>query len=243
MRDVLLVEVIPIIVALVAWGFMLRLARRVDVERRPSRASAADPAPAFDVAVVTASPPVGHKAAQIVAGADRAWFAGISHQVYGVDDAATCRLNDCEPPSADCSCGFYAFADVGDAVDVGARLSRHPVRSHALLQVELSGNVLAFERGFRGARQRVLRVDVDRACHRCARKGVERVAVGLGADRRDRRRQLFCDVRPRAFSSLPVGSAPVRPLCGPHLARASRRLTPGDLAGLLGTEVGWRADG
>jgi hypothetical protein len=237
------IEAVPIGVAFVVWAFTMWLAAGVEVERPARAAPDADTTPdvaATDV-VVTTSRPAGHKVAQIIATDDRAWFAGISHQVYGVDADAACRRVDCAPPSADCTCGFYAYADRSDAVDLGTRLSRHPVRYHALLQVEMTGDVLTFERGFRGAHQQVLQVEIDPWCHRCAYRGRRRHAEALGADSRDRRRQLWCDARPRAFASLPAGSAPVRPLCARHLAGASRVVWPVDLAGLLGTEVRWRA--
>jgi hypothetical protein len=236
-------EAVPLVAAFATWAFTMRLAAGVELERpdRDARdtGSAADRA-AADV-VVTTSPPLGHKVAQIIATGDRAWFAGVSHQVYGVEADATCRRAACSPPAAACTCGFYAYADEADAVDLGTRLSRHPVRYHALLEVELTGDVLTFDRGFRGARQRVLRVEVDPWCHRCAHRGRRRHAEALGADSRDRRRQLWCDARPRALASLPAGSAPIRPLCDRHLAGASRVLRPVDVAGLLGTEVRWRA--
>lgn len=233
------IEWVPLVVALLGWGVGVRLASRVEVDRSPPGATEAV---TFDDVVVTTEAPVGYKAAQVVAGAHDAWFAGISHQVYGVDDAATCHRRGCQPPATDCRCGFYAFTDEIDAVEIAQRLSGHPVRAHAVLQVEMSGEVLAFERGVRGAHQRVLRVEFARRCHRCAGRGRQRPAVGLGADRRDRGRQLWCDLRPRVLASLPGGSAPVRPLCADHLDRASRRLAPADLAGLLGTEVRWRPE-
>lgn len=233
------IEAVPLVAGLVMWVFTMLLAAGVDLER-PSRRMAALP-DVFDAPVVTAAPPVGYKAAQIIAGTDSAWFAGMSHQVYGVAATATCRRDSCTPPAADCGCGFYAFSDEDEAVRLATRLSGHPVRFHGLLQVEMSGEVLGFERGIRGARQRVLRVEIAPWCHRCARSGRRQRAAALSADRRDRRHQLWCDARPRAFASLPPGSAPVRPVCARHVARSSRALQPVDVAGLLGTEVRWRA--
>lgn len=232
------VEAVPLVVAVLVWAFTLRLAARVEVEPPAPPPPAGDP---FDALVVTTVVPRGYKAAQIIAGADRAWFAGIAHQVYGVDDPAVCARNGCAPPEPACACGFYAFTERIDALSMAARLSRHPVRAHALLQVEMSGDVLAFDHGVRGARQRVLGVELTRECHRCARRGRIRRAAGIGADRADRYRQLWTDLRRRALVSLPPGSAPVRPLCAEHLARASRTLTTAELGGLLGTEVRWRA--
>jgi hypothetical protein len=237
------IEAVPLVVAFAMWAFTMRLAAGVEVGRPTRDAAGADVLRVehSTAPVVTADPPTGYKVAQVIVTSDRAWFAGISHQVYGVDADATCRRDRCAPPTVECTCGFYAYADRSDAVDLGTRLSSHPVRSHALLQVEMTGEVLTFDRGYRGAHQRVLQVTIDPWCHRCARRGRRRHAEALGADSRDRRRQLWCDARPRAFASLPPGCAPVRPLCSTHLAAATRVMQPVDLAGLLGTEVRWQA--
>lgn len=232
------VEVIPLVVGFVMWAVTLRLALRVDLD-------AAAPAPAdaeaFDAIVLTTDRPIGYKAAQVIVHGQQAWFAAILHQVYSAAEDARCDArDDCVAPDPECTCGFYAFSAQSDAAKLAARLSRHPVRCHALLQVEMSGAVLAFERGLRAAHQRVLRVEYERWCHRCGRQGKLRSAETLGADGRDRIRQLWSDVRPRSFASLPRGSAPVRPLCTDHAAMASRTMQPVDLAGMLGTEVRWK---
>lgn len=183
----------------------------------------------------------GYKLAQmIIAEDDTAWFAGITSLRYGVDTLAKCRRHSCRPPGLDCRCGFYAFRDRSRALQVlGSLGSRHPARSYVLLTVDLDGAVLEYESGFRAQRQRVLRVEIPDACMRCLRGGTVTSAATFMAHPQFRGEQLLYERTLLARMALPVGSAPMRPLCEDHLPESSdsRRLDLAALRRLLTTEV------
>lgn len=205
------------------------------VQRRSRRSlwSAHLPAPSPD-------PLRGYKIAQLIVGPhDDAWLAGVTSLRYGVDELAKCRRRGCRPPGLDCRCGFYAFRDRAHAVDLLGQLgSRHPARSYVLLTADLDGDVLEYELGFRAQRQRVLRIEVAGACSRCLRDGDLRPAVAFLAHPHFRGEQLLYERTLSARMALPLGSAPVRPVCADHIPHgAARRFTLLSLRGLTGTEV------
>lgn len=183
----------------------------------------------------------GYKIAQlIIAEDDTAWFAGVTSLRYGVDTLAKCRRRSCQPPGLDCRCGFYAFRDRSQALQVlGSLGSRHPARSYVLLTVDLDGAVLEYESGFRAQRQRVLRVEIPDACMRCLRDGTVTSAATFMAHPQFRGEQLLYERTLLSRMALPVGSAPMRPLCVDHLPESSdsRRLDLAALRRLLTTEV------
>lgn len=182
----------------------------------------------------------GHKVAQLIVGDDGAWLAGVTSLRYGVDGLAHCRRRDCRPPGLDCRCGFYAFRDRRDAVALLRRLtSQHPARSYALLTVDLDGEVLEYEQGYRAQRQRVLAVEVAGGCVRGARSATPHPASGWVAHPSFRGEQLLYERTLMARTALPVGSAPVRSLCDAHtpVGAGDRRLDLVGLRGLLGTDV------
>lgn len=183
----------------------------------------------------------GYKVAQLIVGAgDTAWLAGVASLRYGVDTLAQCRRGSCRPPGLDCRCGFYAFRDRDRAIDLLGRLdSRHPARTYVLLTVDLDGAVLEYEAGFRAQRQRVLRIEIPNACMRCLRTGAVVQAATFMAHPQFRGEQLLYERTLVARISLPVGSAPVRPLCAAHVPPHAdgQRLDLGDLRRLLATEV------
>lgn len=183
----------------------------------------------------------GYKVAQlIVSTGGTAWLAGITSLRYGVDTIAACRRRTCEPPGLDCRCGFYAFRERREALELlGSLGSRHPARSYVLLTVDLDGNVLEYESGFRAQRQRVLRIEIPAACMRCLRGGVITPPVTYMAHPQFRGEQLLYERTLLARMALPVGSAPVRPLCENHVPNGSNdhRMHLDDLRRLMATEV------
>lgn len=93
------------------------------------------------------------------------FFDGFGTQ-YGVEAVARCnkhfvtgwRSSHAEPaPYEGCECGFYAYNDrrlIGEHVQPGC----------GLLEVEMYGKVLRFEKGYRAEKQRVLSVTVRPEC-------------------------------------------------------------------------------
>lgn len=182
----------------------------------------------------------GYKIAQLIVGtSDDAWLAGVTSLSYGVDELARCRRRGCRPPGMDCRCGFYAFRDRDRAVELLGQLgARHPARSYVLLTVDLDGDVLEYELGYRAQRQRVLRIEIPDVCSRCLRDGYLRPATAFLSHPHFRGEQLLYERTLAARIALPLGSAPVRPVCTSHLPEGpARRFTLLELRGLLGTEV------
>lgn len=166
---------------------------------------------------------------------------------YEVEGVATC-IRGCQAPAEGCDCGFYAVRPGSEdqvfEPDGGMRRRPTSVR----LEVELSGDVLEFEHGYRAARQRVLRVIVPRRCALCARFDDERDAVALlptVAFANDRDVPLDTTVHLGDRDPWPV----LEPACGLHRPADAGMAPIGlvELAGLLGTDVTWepgpRADG
>jgi len=183
----------------------------------------------------------GYKVAQLIVSTnDTAWLAGVTSLRYGIDTLAQCRRRTCEPPGLDCRCGFYAFRDRAQALELLGQLGvRHPARSYVLLSVDLDGTVLEYEAGFRAERQRVLRIEIPDACMRCLRAGVVTPAVTFMALPQFRGEQLLYERTLLARTALPLGSAPLRALCEAHVPAPAdaQRMDLGALRGLLGTEV------
>lgn len=180
----------------------------------------------------------GYKVAQLVVGDDHAWLAAVMGARYDVDDHARCLRRDCAPPGLSCFCGFYAFRDRDRALELIDRLgSIHPSRSYVLLTADLDGEVLEYEHGFRAQRQRIVRIEVGDRCRPCAREGLSTAACSV-THPRFRSEQLFAQQDLVSRSALPMGSAPVRPLCAQHTPTTlARRHTLLELRGLIGTEV------
>lgn len=192
-------------------------------------------------------PEVAYKTAQVLVARDRdvALLSGVTEgRSYDADADARCRRPNCEPPGLDCVCGFYAFKSYDEAARMlGRTIGYYGVRPTALLTVELEGEVLEYERGFRAQHQRVLSVSFTLGCDLCERFQVQRDAVCLAAS------TTFV---PRRFTGLgsptvaiPEGYMPVRPVCAEHIPddSAARILDPRQLAGMLGTEVRWLTPG
>lgn len=181
----------------------------------------------------------GHKIAQLIVGPeDDVWLAGVTSLRYGVDELARCRRRSCRPPGLDCRCGFYAFRDRARAIELFAQLTvRHPARSYVLLTVDLDGEVLEYELGFRAQRQRVLRIEVPGVCIRCLREGRRTPAEALVAHPHFRGEQLLYERTLLARLALPMGSAPIRPACSDHTPADAREFPLDRLRSLTATEV------
>lgn len=158
---------------------------------------------------------------------------------YRAEGEATCARG-CRAPGEGCDCGFYAVRpgcedEVFDTVE-GIRRRTTSVR----LEVELSGDVLEFDLGYRAARQRVLEVVIPARCAPCSRFGdprravalLPKVGVGDGPDA-----PLGALGRFGARDSWPV----LEPVCELHRPAPDEFAPLGllELAGLLGTEVTW----
>jgi hypothetical protein len=171
-------------------------------------------------------------------------------------------------PELGCTYGFHAFNAADAAVDL---LAERPPASRlfgaALLEVDLAGTVIEFDRGFRAGRQRVLGVQVPRWCVPCAADGrarrAERMAGYAGARLESGLRsevprvpsayRLAVAVHHASLLERLAGRAALRPVCDEHTppddGAASADsvevvvLGLAELAGRLATEVRWLADG
>jgi hypothetical protein len=188
---------------------------------------------------VTDAPFRGYKLAQLVVNDSRAWLVGVLSVRYGVDEHASCLRRGCSPPGLDCRCGFYAYADRARAVDLLDVLSRtHPHEHYVLLTVDLDGDVLEYEHGFRAERQRVVRIEIADQCVGCRDSQRPAPVVALVTHPQFRVEQLRGQRDLVAHSGMPSGSSPLRPLCAQHLPS-----TPGtahtltSLRSLAGTEI------
>jgi hypothetical protein len=231
--------------------------------------------------------PRGYKVAKLVAvaDADRAGFLGLTlGGLYDADAPAVCevlagsvpprrrwgrraRPPDHTAPDLGCTCGFYAYQLREPATELLA--GRPPVSrllGTALLEVDLAGTVIEFQRGFRAGRQRVLGVQVPRWCVPCAANGEARRAERLGGLDGDALDAAMRAEVPRLppGSRVPVavhyagllarlaGRAALRPVCDHHARSGSPPAWAGPaptvtvelatLAGWLGTETRWLDD-
>jgi hypothetical protein len=229
--------------------------------------------------------PQGYKVAKLVAdpSSGAGSFLGLTvGGLYHEDTAASCEVltgwlppprrwgRRRKPPPHDvpdlgCTCGFYAFHDPAEAV---ALLSERPPVSRlfglVLLEVDLAGTVIEFDRGFRASHQRVLGVQVPPWCVPCATIGraepARRLAGLAGPSLADELQaelpryppayRLALTVHHRALLERLAGRAPLRAVCDEHTPRATDEgegspplvLEVADLAARLGTEVRWLDD-
>jgi hypothetical protein len=231
----------------------------------------------------SADRPTGAKVARIIAAPEgpQGSFLGLTvGGRYGSEGTATCEILDGtlppprrwgrrRPPAAhrvpdlDCSCGFYAFKDRGRALDL---LTDRPPVSRLfgtfLLEVDLAGTVVEFDRGFRAGQQRVLGVTVPPWCVACAADGEAVRATALAglagrslaaALQRELPRlpaayRLALSVHHSALLDRLAGDAALRPVCDPHVEADDPEagwvgetvaLELPELAARLGTEVRW----
>ncbi len=157
---------------------------------------------------------------------------------YKAEDHARCAIRGCAAPGIDCECGFYAFKDRAEAIDLlRATVACNGLRDKALLTVDLEGSVLEYERGYRGERQRVLSVQLERDCARCRDEGIGRRATCIAAAREFRIAPFLRYIAPVANTT--AGKLPIKPVCERHVPPHAIVLGLPELAGLLGTEVTW----
>ena len=172
---------------------------------------------------------------------DRVVFhALVFPRAYGVEAQATCALGRLHRmagvehgpvPRKDCTCGFYAWKPSharrarpersipGRRLTAGEARKRsdQSVRSMCVLDVELLGKVMVFERGYRAQRQRVMSVSMGWEC-------------------------VMCGGRARGFTAgtFIVGrrnATTIHPTCG---CQMPVRWSISDIANMAGTEVKWR---
>lgn len=231
--------------------------------------------------------PVGYKVARLIAEPTAAAgaFLGLTvGGVYGSEAHARCEVLDggLPPPRSwgrrvvppphtapdlGCSCGFYAFKELGTATELLS--TRPPVGrlfGTALLAVDLAGTVIEFDRGYRASHQRVLGAELPPWCLPCAAGGKAerarqvlgvaglRLQAGLDGEvpRLSSAYRLAVIVHHAALLERLAGRAALRPVCDHHAAgRDGGRDGPDDdvivlelpeLAARLGTEVRWLAD-
>jgi hypothetical protein len=231
--------------------------------------------------------PEGYKVARLVADpvTGQASFLGLTlGGMYGQEGAASCEVlagalppprrwgRRKPPPPHDapdlgCTCGFYVLSDRAEATELLA--TRPPVSrmfGAVLLEVDLAGTVIEFDRGYRAGHQRVLGVQVPRWCLPCARLGRTRQArriAGLAGKSLERACRSDLPQHPplyrfaMAAHNIEVvrrldGRAALRPVCDEHTPApppADRTEAPStvvlelaDLAAGLGTEVRWLDD-
>jgi hypothetical protein len=231
--------------------------------------------------------PRGYKVAKLVVdpASGQAGFLGLTvGGLYGGDTAASCEVLDGwlppprrwgrrrpppvhDVPDLSCSCGFHAFTRRPEAVRLLAE--RPPVSRQfgaVLLEVDLAGTVIEFDRGFRASHQRVLGVQVPRWCVPCAARGQLRAArrvAGLPSPefaaelraelpRYPPAYRVALSVHHQAMLERLAGRVPLRGVCEEHTPRATSgtagavlppvALDLADLASHLGTEVRWLAE-
>jgi hypothetical protein len=231
--------------------------------------------------------PSGYKVARLVAdpAGDGGGFLGLTvGGLYGHDMLAGCEVlggslppprrwgrrrppSPHDAPDLGCSCGFYAYKDRAPATELLA--TRPPISrlfGTALLEVDLAGTVIEFDRGFRASHQRVLGVQIPHWCVPCASDGAAQRArrvAGLSGDplaealqaevpRLPSVYRLAVTVHHKALFERLAGRAALRPVCDKHTSSASTAEGSGsaptvilelaDLAARLGTEVRWLDD-
>ncbi len=230
--------------------------------------------------------PSGYKVARLVAdpATGHAGFLGLTlGGRYAREDIADCQvLNGSLPPprrwgrrrpppehdapDLDCTCGFHALTDRSEATHLLA--TRPPISrmfGPVLVEVDLAGTVIEFDRGYRASHQRVLGVQVPRWCVPCARLGRHRPAqrvAGLASTALERACRDDLPLHPSLYRYALAahhlelvrrleGDAALRPVCDEHtpvVVRAEDErpatlvLELADLAAGLGTEVSWLDD-
>lgn len=203
--------------------------------------------------------PRGWKCAQLLLSPDgeEVRLSGVSiGGSYTSDDVAVCvRKRAHAPPSLECECGFYGFAERSRAVDLLARRCGFDgdVVVRTLLEVEFRGTVVEHEHGYRAELQQVLGLWLLPWCADCATDGHLVPATGLASDGEPALRlndwgpaALVLQERLHVTVQMLQEWSPLRPLCAPCLDRAraapsdrARVLGLAELAAALGTEVTW----
>lgn len=197
--------------------------------------------------------PTGWKCAQLLLSPDRTEvrLSGVSigGSYTAVDQAVCVRKRNHAAPSLDCECGFYAFTDRNEAVDLLARRCGFDgdVVVRTLLQVEFRGTVIEHEHGSRAELQQVLGMWLLPWCADCAAAGRLVAAKALASDGQPALRlndwgpgALILQERLHMTVRLLQEWSPLRPLCRDCLDATSEHVVSlPALAAALGTEVAW----
>lgn len=89
---------------------------------------------------------------------------------YGFSDAAVCKRNKPCTKFEKCSCGFYGYSDINDAITHWLiqcdGIDNSPA---AIVQVAFSGQVVVCEKGYRASHQRIQKVLLSGCCL-CSKK-------------------------------------------------------------------------
>ncbi len=153
------------------------------------------------------------------------FFPWIDTLPYAAEGYAECAEGgDHQAPATDCTCGFYAAYDA-DGLMTLLQPDHAALAGAALLTVELGGVEIAGPQAVRAEQQRVLGAQIMPLCPLC--------------DGPQRSTEL-----PGLYAWRTGGSDTHRwvvPLCESHaaLSRDIHRLSLGDVAGMVGTEVTW----
>ena len=142
-----------------------------------------------------------------------------SWETITIDDTARCKkyprpVPEHDAPYVGCDCGFWALKK---------KPGEPNYSGNVVATVEMFGTVIHGKDGYRASRQRVLRIELPRACECCA----------LMEDRRRMTNGMYFAIN---------GSG--HPLCVDHgetalSINAAIRMTPAEIAAQIGTEVGW----
>lgn len=131
--------------------------------------------PAFEGLVNNAS---AWKVAKVT-NIEYAWFEGISYGLYTLSSTANCiRSGWHRAPAYWCSCGFYSLKNKVNAYKLFNRVRS---RDKVFLQVELYGNIIDHDLGFRSEEQVITKVYLPGQCKfkKCTGK-----TVGLSKNKR-----------------------------------------------------------
>ena len=131
--------------------------------------------PAFEGLVNNAS---AWKVAKVT-NIEYAWFEGISYGMYTLSSTANCiRSGWHRAPAYWCSCGFYSLKNKVNAYKLFNRVRS---RDKVFLQVELYGNIIDHDLGFRSEEQVITKVYLPGQCKfkKCSGK-----TVGLSKNKR-----------------------------------------------------------
>lgn len=88
-----------------------------------------------------------------------------SHHNYGFSDEAVCSNNKPCTNFEGCSCGFYGYNLIDDALEHWRKqCSGEANVASVLVQVAFSGKVVVCEKGYRASHQRVKKILLNRCC-------------------------------------------------------------------------------
>lgn len=144
-------------------------------------------------------------------------FRGLFHGSFTADERAVCERDDGHQPPVDlCTCGFYAFGSARRAL---THWPSYP--DTALLTVEMYGDIVAHQYGWRAEEQVVVGVLIRPTCIHCGHR-----ADGVS----------IAPPVPRGRLVDALGEDRFAPTCRRCVPRVR---TLADISGHAGTEVSW----